>query len=74
MCMYVLISHSLPSGNPIELKAGTAGYVFSGMEFGKYLSPEDLSKERHIPIIPILVSGKRNQLGFPTDVEISNAL
>ena len=68
--MYVLIPHSDPFPNPTGVKTGTAGKVFAGTKVGEYLG-EYWSNERQIPIIPILVSGKINQFGFPTDVEMS---
>ena len=71
--MYVLISHSEPFGNPSGLNVGTAGNVLAGTKVGEYLG-EYWSNERQIPIIPIRVSGKINQLGLPTEVEISSEL
>ena len=68
--MYVLISHSEPFPKPTGLVTGSGGNVFSGTAVGEYLG-EYWSSERQIPMIPILVSGKINQLGFPTEVEIS---
>lgn len=71
--MYVRISHSDPFPNPTGLVGGTAGNVFGGIALGAYLG-ENSFKDLQIPMIPILVFGKINQSGFPTEVEMSKAV
>ena len=68
ICTYVLISHSVPFGNPTGLIVGV--WENSGALLGEKRG-EYWFKDLHVPRIPICVLGNPNQSCFPREVDTS---
>jgi hypothetical protein len=66
----VLISHSLPLGNPMAFGSGTQLPAGSIVRVGAYLG-EYLSNVRYVVRIPIFVPGSMNQSGLASSVDSS---